>query len=321
MKKIRFWGSGALNVDYFFEVEDLQAINFRGRPLKAGSEVWGTREEFEALREELLRHGKLLTRSGGGSAANTIYALKSWGFECGFLGIVGKDEEGDFALAELSGIDLSGVLRRGHTSRSLIILDTSRDRAIFVCPHSEEEALASFQPQVKTDGWLHLSSFITEEGFVFQQRLVKEHRGALSLDPGEIYAARGLSALKALFERAEILFLTHQELTMLKTSPEGLLALGGRRIYLKKGARGAEVWGDKGSFPISPAAPEKIIDNTGAGDVFDAGVLAGLALGLSPEASGHLAARLSASSLRDYGRLGFPKREEFETILHKIKNE
>ncbi len=317
---MKIWGSGALNVDYFFLVEELKAIEFRGQPLKPGREIWGDRRDFETLKDLLEQKGKFLGRCGGGSAANTIYALKNWGFSCGFIGIVGKDEEGDFALDELKGVNLNQVIRRGETSRSLIILDAAKDRAIFVCPHSEEKSLASFFPE-QSKGWLHLSSFITDEGFEFHQRLAAQHEGEVSLDPGEIYASRGLSALKGLLKKTKLLFLTHQELALFRCSLGELLDLGPEMICLKKGAQGAAIQKEKKKIEIPPARPEKIVDNTGAGDVFDAGVIAGLKKGLSPLEAGLLAAALAASSLKDYGRLGYPSKDEFEGLLQNLKGE
>jgi len=317
---LKIWGSGALNVDYFFLVEELQAIEFRGQPLKPGREIWGDRKDFETLRDLLQQKGKFLGRCGGGSAANTIYALKNWGFSCGFIGIVGEDEEGDFALGELKGVDLRQVIRRGETSRSLIILDAAKDRAIFVCPHSEERTLASFSPE-RSKGWLHLSSFISDEGFEFHQRLVVQHEGEVSLDPGEIYASRGVFALKGLLRKTRLLFLTHQELSIFQSSLEELLDLGPEVICLKKGAQGAEIRKKKKKIEIPPAKPEKMVDNTGAGDVFDAGVIAGIERGLSPFKAGRLAAALAASSLKDYGRLGYPSKDEFEGLLQNLKGE
>ncbi len=319
MNKVLFWGSGALNVDYFYAVEDLAQVTFRGKPLRPGGEVWGTRDEVLALRECLEKSGKQLACCGGGSAANTLYALKSWGFRCGFVGWVGEDKEGDLALAELEGMELSQVRRLGHTSCSVIVLDAKRDRAIVVCAHSEEKTLAQGLPP-RLKGHLHLSSLVTQEGLEFHRRLTQAHTGTISLDPGEIYASRGLKALEPILKRTNRLFITHQELDLLKVSPAELLAQGVGEIFLKKGAQGAEVWQDQKVWKIPPEEPPCIIDNTGAGDVFDAGVLAGLALELSAEAAARLGATLAALSLRNYGRLGFPSQEEFEALCSRIKS-
>ncbi len=304
---MRVVGSGALNLDLFYEVEDLKAIDPR---LEPGRELWGSREELWTLRERLEKRGRFLTSSGGGSAANTIYALSSWGFKTAFIGVVGEDEEGAQVMAELKGVDLSRVKRKGHTACSLIILDAQRDRAIFVSPGSHEKQISALVPaQTSREEWLHLSSLISEEGFAFHLQLKKQHQGPFSLDPGEIYAQKGLKKLYPLLSRADLLFITRQELEMLGGDLP-FLRQKVKRICLKRGAQGAIIYDDQ-PFEISPVSATSIVDNTGAGDVFDAGVIAGLLSGLTLKAAGELAASLAALSLRDYGRRGYPSREEF----------
>ncbi|HOQ26996.1 MAG TPA: hypothetical protein PLF76_09670, partial [Methanomassiliicoccaceae archaeon] len=65
-------GVGALNVDLLYEVSSLR---FGSMEMTPGSKTYGTEETFRTLIKEVERHGQLAGRSGGGSAANTIYAL------------------------------------------------------------------------------------------------------------------------------------------------------------------------------------------------------------------------------------------------------
>ncbi len=316
---MRIVGSGALNVDYFYGVEDLRSLSPWSKGLQPGGEVWGSREEFERLRSILEKEGELLAVCGGGSAANTIYALSLWGFETAFIGLLGQDQEADLIVNELERVDLSRVIQRGRTACCLIILDEKKDRAIFVAPHPEESLLEDWMVQTQTGEWLHLSSLVTKEGFSFHRRLRASHPGPLSIDPGELYASRGLASLEPLLSGAEILFLTEQELLFLGVSPESLLRLT-RRLVVKKGQRGAEILGAGGGrWSVSPVPPTVWVDNTGAGDVFDAGFLAGLLLGLGEVAAARLAAQLASLSLRDYGRKGFPRREEFEKLIQGVR--
>lgn len=300
-------GSGSLNLDLFYEVEDLREIETV--KLSPGGECWGSRKEFEKLREELEKRGRFITQCGGGSAANTIYALKKWGFKTGFIGLVGDDPEGEEILKELRGTNLSRVRRIGKSACCLIVLDAQKDRAIFVSPHSKEEALKEFEANTTSEEWLHLSSLVSEEGLSFHLRLKKTHQGPSSIDPGEIYARKGLK-IRPLLEGHRILFLTAQELSFLGIPLEDLSGKV-KLFFLKQGQKGAILWDGK-KYEIPPVSPEKTKDNTGAGDVFNAGVIAGLLSGLSPLAAGKLGSHLAALSLRDYGRLGYPEEKEFE---------
>ncbi len=317
----RFAGTGALNLDLFYEVSSLTELRFKGLEFRPGGEVAGDRETLYALRDYLESRGRFLGASGGGSSANTIWALARFGFETAFIGAAGQDEEGERVLAELAeaGVDLSRVLISGTTGLALIVLDEKRDRFIFVSPGTAEKALADLEPALGEEEWLHLSSLVSEEGFAFHQRLVRRASGPVSLDPGEIYAARGPKALGPLLEKTSYLFVTEAEFKTLGLSVEELFARGIEALFLKRGARGARVLLPGASFEFPAERAFRIVDNTGAGDFFDAGVLAGLALGLRPEEAVRLGLKVAAASLRDYGRRGCPAREEFLNWVKPLK--
>lgn len=85
-------GFGALNLDLIFEVEDFKLISSNKFRLIPGEELFDSEEEFRFLLEQLNRLGKLKSKSGGGSAANTIVALARMGFQTKFIGKVGKSK-------------------------------------------------------------------------------------------------------------------------------------------------------------------------------------------------------------------------------------
>ena len=87
-------GFGALNLDLIFEVEDLKSLSLKGLRPDPGKEGFGSDEEFESLLEQLKRYGTLKSKSGDGSAANTIVALARMGFPTKWIGKVGEDLEG-----------------------------------------------------------------------------------------------------------------------------------------------------------------------------------------------------------------------------------
>ncbi len=316
-------GSGALNLDLFYEVPELEALDFSGIRFLPGGEVSGDRSTLFRLREYLESRGQFLGSSGGGSAANTIWALAQFGFQTAFIGACGADPEGEEVLQEMlsSGVDLSWVRVGGSTGLALIILDQKKDRFIFVSPGSCEEILADFDPPIPEGIGLHLSSLGTDTGLNFHLRLVQKGSGFLSFDPGEIYVARGVQALVPLISRTNYLFLTETELQKLGKSPAEILSLGPRAIFLKRGAQGAGLFREEGyqEWPAYPAF--RIVDNTGAGDFFDAGVLAALLKGWPPEKALLLGLKVAAASLSDYGRRGCPGREEFLNWLREMEKE
>jgi ribokinase len=125
-------GLGALNLDLIFEVDDLRAISTNHFRLEPGKELFGSDEELQFLLDPLTRVGTLKSRSGGGSAANTIAALARMGVRATFIGKVGQDAGGDFLLENLKPAQTGLICRGGKSGICLVVLDRHQDRFLFV---------------------------------------------------------------------------------------------------------------------------------------------------------------------------------------------
>jgi len=128
-------GLGALNLDLIYETD----CSFLG--IEYGRERQGRDGEEESLLHILKKKGKLKAKSGGGSAANTIYALARMGFSCGYVGKVGKDKRGNSLLKGLkkAGVDTKEIKRDEQSGLCLILLDEVGERTIFVFPNANDE--------------------------------------------------------------------------------------------------------------------------------------------------------------------------------------
>jgi sugar/nucleoside kinase (ribokinase family) len=317
-------GIGALNLDLMYEVNDLVALQRKGWPLQAGREASLPSEEFQRLLQELEHHGHLKFRSGGGSAANTVTALAKMGFQAGFVGRVGADEEGTFILSEMAGVDLSHVSKGGTSGVCLVVLDRQRDRALVVQPHANDGV--RFEdldiPVLSESRFLHLSAFVGDAPFAAQKRIMEvlPSHVQVSLDPGELYAQRGMHAILPLIRRASILLATAQEICTLtgrddyQAGCKALASQGPTIVVCKRGRDGAYLFSQAGEVAFRPEGETAVVDNTGAGDVYDAGFLAG-----------HLRARplsdclafahtVAIKSLGGYGRKRYPDAEDIKEL-------
>jgi ribokinase len=319
-------GFGALNLDLIFEMKDFRSISMRGGPLVPGREIFGSEEDFQSLLEQLNRFGTLKSKSGGGSAANTIIALAQMGFSTKFIGKVGEDKEGDFILGNMGPVH-SGSIRRGNKSGiCLVVLDRHQDRFLFVRGNANSTLSVdeiNFDV-LKGISWVHLTSFIGKPPFEAQKFLLSHLSKSIkvSLDPGEIYAKRGLEIIHPLIRRCHILFLTEKEIGLLTDQDldagiRRLMEMGPSILVCKKGSRGSHVFTREGNFEV-PAAQVEVIDNTGAGDVYNAGFLAGLFLRRSLEGSARFATKIAAKSVTGYGRERYPRKEDLENFFGKI---
>lgn len=307
-------GIGALNLDLFYEVEDLAALG-----LKGGREVCKGPHGFGELLERVQALGRFLGRCPGGSASNTIYALSRLGFATAFLGRVGEDEEGEEVLRGMGRVDCSRVKKGGRTGLCLVILDQRRDRALVVEPNANDDLdLDDLDPSfISGFKVLHMSSFVGDKPFLAQKGVLLElpKRVKVTLDPGELYAKRGLEGLVGILERCWAVFLTEEELQTLtgfkmEQGAKRLLGLGVKWVICKRGPKGAVAFWTLGSYALRVEPSREVVDNTGAGDVFDAGVLAGMLKGLGVEESLRLGHRLALKSLKGIGRESYPAEED-----------
>ena len=317
-------GFGALNLDLIFEVDDLRTISSDKFRLEPGKEFFGSDKEFQSLLEQLNRFGTLKSKSGGGSAANTMVALARMGFSTRFIGKVGNDKEGDLLLESLRPVQTSLIGRGQRSGICLVVLDRHQDRFLFVQGNANSTLTIG---EVNLDGlkdisWMHLTSFIGDPPFEAQKALLN-HLGSsvkVSIDPGEIYARKGLDKIRPLIKRCHILFLTEREVRMLTDldlfdGAKSLMGIGPSVLVCKKGSRGSHVFTKEGHFEV-PAIRVEVVDNTGAGDVYNAGFLAGLLLGKSLEESGLFATKVASKSVTGYGRDQYPTREDLENFFH-----
>jgi ribokinase len=320
-----FAGFGALNLDLIFEVEDFRSISTNRIRLTPGGKLFGSEGEFQSLLERLNQVGTLKAKSGGGSAANTTVALARMGFQSAFIGKVGEDKEGDFLLLQMRPVH-TNLIRRGQRSGiCLVVLDHRQDRFLFVTGNANNTlALSDIDPgDINAVSWFHLTAFVGEDPFEVQKAFLDrlESSVEVSLDPGEIYAKKGLEAIRSLIRRSHILFITEKEIQLLTGQglPGGartLMEIGPSILVCKKGSRGSHVFSKEEDFGV-PATPVEVVDNTGAGDVYNAGFLAGLFLRKSLEESALFASKIAAKSITGYGRSRYPTEEDLKDFFHE----
>jgi ribokinase len=309
-------GIGALNLDLMYEVDALADLRKQGWPLHAGREQSLSPAEFRRLLQKLESEGAPRFRSGGGSAANTIVALARMGFQTGFVGRVGADAEGAFILSEMKGVYLAQVKRGGASGICLVVLDRRRDRTLVVQPNANdaltfEDLDISYLADAR---YLHLSAFVGDGPFAAQCRLMELLPASVkvSLDPGELYAGRGREAVLPLIKRSSIIFATAYEICMLmstkdyKAGCKEIAALGPDTVVCKRGEQGTYLFSSEGEAQFRPERETEVVDNTGAGDVFNAGFLAGLLLRKPFQTCLAFAHALAAKSIGGYGRQRYP---------------
>ena len=270
-------GFGALNVDKLFRVNQI-----------AGAE------------EESFIQGH--SETCGGSAANTIVGLARLGCKVGFVGKIAGDREGSLLLEdfEKEGVDTAGVIRvgQGESGQVMGFVDDDGNRALYIDSGVNDtimfdEVIRDYVSQAR---FLHLTSFVGEQSFQTQKKLLKTlpENVKVSFDPGALYARKGLTELEPIIRRSYVVMPNAIELKLITGEPDYckgadiLIGMGVEVIAVKLGADGCYVTDGRERLRVE-AFKVKTVDTTGAGDAFCAGFLYGL---------------LHDKSLYDCGRLG-----------------
>ncbi|WP_457550608.1 carbohydrate kinase family protein [Archaeoglobus sp.] len=254
----------------------------------------------------------------GGSSANTIVGLSRLGLKTGFIGKVGKDEEGAFLVEDLKkeGVDTHNVIvSDGRTGCAMVFVDKKGERAILLDPALNDtigfdEIDLDYVNKFKL---LHLSSFVckfNDSSFESQKKLVEIFNGVVSFDPGSIYAKFGLEKIKPLIKHTDVFMPNEGEVKLLT----GLDYKDGAEFFLqwcevvvvKRGDKGCYITDGKNSYEI-PAYNVKVVDTTGAGDAFNAGFLYGYLKGKGLDECGKLGNYIASLCIQKVGaRTGLP---------------
>ncbi|MDD3580902.1 MAG: PfkB family carbohydrate kinase [Desulfobacca sp.] len=300
---------GALNVDRLYRVETLKPFAEVVPGLTAGGEYELTAFQEAVLQSRLAQEATMAGRSGGGQAANTAYALARWGQSVALVGRVGADDDGDFLLNGLAGVDCH-IERQGASGRAYILVDQEGERTILVAPNTNDLLAWSDLPVplIQEARFLHLTSFVGDQPLKVQIALAHQLTDGphISLDPGELYSRQGRSSLAPLLARTDTLLVTETEWQLLGGEAFSWPDWAPQSIIVKLGRRGARLISPTGIIEAPTETDVTVVDTIGAGDVFAAGWLAAQLAGLDPRAALKLANRMAAASLTGPGREGYP---------------
>jgi len=299
MKRFDTVGFGALNVDKLFRVNKIATAE---------------EESFITDCEEAC----------GGSAANTIVGLARLGCKVGFIGKVADDREGKLLIEDFrrEGVATNGIIlaKKDRSGTVMGFVDKKGERALYVDPGVNDtikfnEINQEYAFQAK---FLHLTSFVGKESFRSQKKLIEmlSRTVKISLDPGELYARKGLTTLEPIIERTFVLMPNLNELELLtskadyRKGAEFLFEKGVAMMAVKMGRKGCYVTDGKESHIIE-AFKVKVVDTTGAGDAFCAGFLYGLIKDKSLYECGRLGNFVASRCIMKMGaRTGLPRLDD-----------
>jgi sugar/nucleoside kinase (ribokinase family) len=256
----------------------------------------------------------------GGSAANTLAGLAMLGRSCGFIGQVRKDQLGAVFAHDIRalGIRFSTPEREAEppTARCLILVtpDAQRTMNTFLGASQFLPAEALDHGLIQSAGILYLEGYLwdPEEPRAAMRSAIAMARTAgrkVAFTLSDCFVIdRHRADFMDLIDKGQIdiLFSNEGEIASLTQTDDfeaALAAIAGKVPVLvstrsEKGAV-AIVEGQRYEVPAAPVA--RIVDTTGAGDLFAAGFLAALIEGREPGDCLSLGAAAAAEVISHYG--------------------
>lgn len=257
-----------------------------------------------------------LLKCPGGAPANVAVGIARLGGNSAFIGCVGDDPFGLFLQKILGdeGVNISNLsLTPGQrTSTVLVSLDSQGERqfTFMVRPAADLFLRAEHLPRFSRGEGLHLCSIAlsaepSRSAALEAIRAVRAAGGWFSFDPNlreDLWPDRQLlsSLLDRVFSQADIIKLSEDELSTLSEGEDLALRIAHfthryqpSLLLVTCGAEGVWVWQKTGTLQHFPAPQVTVVDTTGAGDAFVAGLLAALAQENTPLAPEHLAEAIS----------------------------
>ncbi|CAG0926564.1 fructokinase [Planctomycetaceae bacterium] len=255
----------------------------------------------------------------GGSAANSIAGIASLGGKAGFIGKVSTDQLGDIFRHDITSLGVefdTKASREGKpTGRCLVFVTPDAQRTMQTFLGSAGDV----GPDDIDPEFIKRAQITYLEGYLWDTPLAKKayikaaeiahdaHRKtALTLSDKFCVERHRDTFLDLVHGHIDILFANEQEIISLyqtENFDQAVEAVRGKCeiAVLTRSEKGAVIVTPKDTVAVKAAPIKKVVDTTGAGDLFAAGFLFGLTHGKSYAECGRIAAICAAEVISHVG--------------------
>ena len=316
MKKYHVYGIGAALVDQEFEVED---SFFEHESIQKGIMTLVDGESQATLEQRLLDKFGLKTRSGGGSVANSMYAISQFGGNSFFSCKVASDEAGDFYLQQLGHHNIHTNLDNhnrdaGVTGKCLVMVsaDTERTMLSYLGISESLSTKEIDEEALKNSEYLFLEGYqVTSDtgraASIHARKIAEQHGVKTSItlsDPAMVQFFRG-GLHEMIGDGVDLVFANDVEAKewtgkeTVEEAIEGLKSIA-NKIVVTCGSKGALLFDGAKNISIAPHKV-KAVDSNGAGDMFSGAFLYAVSAGHDFETAGNLASLAAATTVSSFG--------------------
>ncbi len=259
-----------------------------------------------------------MRREFGGCAGNVAYNLKLLGGEGYSLGTVGDDFESYARWMDAQGISRRylKVIEGTFTAQAYITSDLDDNQITAFHPG----AMAfSAQATVPGDAGITIGTVSPDsrEGMLAHATQFIAANIPFIFDPGQAMPLFSKGDLESLLGQADWVAVNDYECALIQERTglsTGQLAERVRALIVTRGAEGSVIYADGKRIDIPPAQANAVVDPTGCGDAYRAGLLYGLMQGLDWETTGRIASLVGAIKIEKPGTHNHTfTPEEFQT--------
>ena len=259
------------------------------------------------------------TERSGGSVANSIAGLASFGASCGFIGRVAADQFGGIFRHDIRSLGIEYTTEPAvdgqPTARCLILVTPDGERTMNTfLGASVDLTAADIDPHL-----IGAAKFVYLEGYLFDKdaaksafheaaRLAKESGAKVALSLSDPFCVdRHREDFRALVkDGADIVFANEKEITSLYETNTFLEAADAalqdcEMAVLTRSEAGSLIVSSGETMEIPADPVSQVVDATGAGDLYAAGFLYGLARRLPLETCGRLGSLAAAEAISHIG--------------------
>ena len=256
----------------------------------------------------------------GGSAANTAVGVAALGGTAAFLGRCANDAMGRGFRDSLERAGVAHPIDFGPpdppTGRSIILVTPDHERSMMTFPGAAATLAAHHLDPARVTG----GAIVFIEGYLFYSEETAQaataaaawaaahgRTVAVSLSDPNCVEHHREPLLDLVRSRTDLLFANEDEVRALYRTCDFQAAAAAaaadvRTAFLTRGSAGAVVTHRNGTDAVPAAGvPGRIKDLTGAGDLFAAGALFGLRLGLAPPRAAQVGAACAAEVISHHG--------------------
>jgi ribokinase len=242
----------------------------------------------------------------GGAATNYAVAIANLGHSSRLLAKVGNNEVVKTLMGVIAeiGVNLENVIELSENIINAALIFLRNNGKISIVRRIHEKLTLDKSEINRLAGLFDVVHYAS-----VSPELIDRNRGnkITSYDPGPFAnIVRDINI--------DILFVNEKEFNILKNNKN----INYKYIVIKLGNKGAKLYGDSYECYVEPYSHGKVIDTTGAGDVFDAGFNYGLAEGLSIEESLAIASIAAGIKVTRLGGINSPKLNEVMSIFKSI---